>query len=46
MTKEEADKLVAKADSLKDNPEYIYGTILSDTNKSGIREYSDKITSV
>lgn len=46
MTKEEADKLVAKADSLKNNPEYIYGTILSDTNKSAIREYSDKITKV
>ena len=45
LTKEDGDKLVAKADKLQDNPEYIYGTIIyAYRNKSAIKQYSDLIT--
>ena len=45
LTKEDGDILVAKADKLQDNPEYIYGTIIyAYRNKSAIKQYSDLIT--
>ena len=47
VTKEEGDKLVAKADTLQDNPEYVYGTIIySYRNKSAIQNYNELITKV
>lgn len=47
LTKEEGNKLVAKADTLQDNPEYVYGTIIySYRNKSAIQNYSELITQV
>ena len=45
LTKEEAAKLVAKADTMQDNPEYVYGTIIYPyRNKHAIQKYSDLIT--
>ena len=45
LTKEDAAKLVAKADTMQDNPEYVYGTIIySYRNKHAIQNYSDLIT--
>ena len=45
LTKEDAAKLVAKADTMQDNPEYVYGTIIySYRNKHVIQNYSDLIT--
>ena len=45
LTKEEAAKLVAKADTMQDNPEYVYGTIIYPyRNKHAIQKYSELIT--
>ena len=45
LSKEEGEKLAAKADTMQDNPEYVYGTIIySYRNKSAIQNYSDLIT--
>ena len=47
VTKEEGEKLAAKADTLQDNPEYVYGTIIySYRNKSAIQNYNELITKV
>ena len=45
LSKEEGEKLAAKADTMQDNPEYVYGTIIySYRNKHAIQNYSDLIT--
>ena len=45
VTKEEGEKLAAKADTMQDNPEYVYGTIIYPyRNKRAIQKYSELIT--